>query len=498
MKLATAEPGFFSRLEERLALKKFFHWWGEELRALLPKTLRTSGSLGRRLLIQLGSSEITLYQLDEGEIHELGCANFKAEEPEAPKIAFQSLLTRHGRAGARRFSLYLPAQQVLRKVIQLPLPAEENLSQVLSFELDRHTPFKPEQVYFDHKVLKRDTQANIIHVEVAVAQRDLINRAIAQMAAWGVEVEAVLVAGDLHTAPHFNLLPIAMRPPENPLWRISQIALALVAFTLLMLALAIPVWQTRQETIALFPVVNKARIAAQDTDALHRQLENLSARHNFLLQKKRASPPVTILLNELTRLLPDDTWVQQLELKGRELQLVGETASSSKLIGILEQSTMLDEASYRSPLTKVQPGSAERFHLSAVVQPLTSEDVVALAKYAGIKPVLPPLPPKPPEAVAPGSPAPPIAGAPAGPATAKPPATPVVPTPAKTPTLPAVRPPGAVPPAIPPPVPQTPPAQAPTFLPPNAVEGARGNKPPAPIPVPPATPAPVPPVRPNP
>lgn len=498
MKLATAEPGFFSRLEERLALKKFFHWWGEELRALLPKSLRPGGSLGKRLLIQLDPSQITLYRLEEGEIHELGYANYKAEEPEAPKIAFQSLLTRHGQAGARRFSLYLPAGQVLRKVIQLPLPAEENLNQVLSFELDRHTPFKPEQVYFDHKILKRDTQANTIQVEVAVAQRDLVNRAITLLAAWGVELEAVLVAGDLHTAPHFNLLPPAMRPPENPLWRISQITLALVAFTLLILALAIPLWQTRQETIALFPVVNKARIAAQDTDALHRQLENLSARHNFLLQKKRASPPVTILLNEITRLLPDDTWVQQFELKGRELQLVGETASSSKLIGILEQSTMLDEASYRSPLTKVQPGSAERFHLSAVVQPLTPEDVVALAKYAGIKPVLPPLPPKPP-AAAPGVSAPPLVGAPAVPsAAAKPPATPAAPTPAKTPTVPAVKPPGAAPPAVPAAVPQTPPAQAPTFLPPSTVEGARVNKPPAPIPVPPATPAPVPPVRPNP
>mgnify|MGYP000309463645 CR=1 FL=1 len=496
MKLAAAEPGFFSRLEERLALKKFFHWWAEELRALLPKSLRTSGSLGKRLLIQLDSSQITLYRLEEGEIHELGYANFKADDPEAPKIAFQSLLTRHGQAGARRFSLYLPAGQVLRKVIQLPLPAEENLSQVLSFELDRHTPFKPEQVYFDHKVLKRDTQANIIHVEVAVAQRDFVNRAMTLLATWGVELEAVLVAGDLHTAPHFNLLPLAMRPPENPLWRVTQIALALVAFTLLMLALAIPLWQTRQETIALFPVVNKARIAAQDTDALHRQLENLSARHNFLLQKKRAAPPVTILLNEITRLLPDDTWVQQFELKGRELQLVGETASSSKLIGILEQSTMLDEASYRSPLTKVQPGSAERFHLSAVVQPLTSEDVVALAKYAGIKPVLPPLPAKPPAVAAPGTPTTAAAGAPAAPsAAAKPPATPAAP-PVKTPTVPATKPPGAAPPAVPPPLPQT--AQPPTFLPPNPVEGARGNTPPAPIPVPPATPAPTPPLRPNP
>ena len=41
------------------------------------------------------------------------------------------------------------ADQVLRKTINLPAAVEENLVQVLTYDLDRHTPFKPEEVCFD-------------------------------------------------------------------------------------------------------------------------------------------------------------------------------------------------------------------------------------------------------------------------------------------------------------------------------------------------------------
>ena len=48
-----------------------------------------------------------------------------------------------------RVVVALPPEQVLRKTITLPAAVEENLRQVLAYDLDRHTPFKPEEVYFD-------------------------------------------------------------------------------------------------------------------------------------------------------------------------------------------------------------------------------------------------------------------------------------------------------------------------------------------------------------
>ena len=390
--MATMQTSFLARLDDRLQVSKFFHWWRSELASMVPAAWRGDGGLGNRVLIQIDLPNVTLYELAEGELHQLGVAQLKSNDPEAQKIAFQGLLTRYGKGGERWLSLYLMADQVLRKTISLPAIAAENLEQVLSFELDRHTPFKADQVYFSSKVQSHDASNNTLSVEIAVVPRDVINRALALVASWDAALDSVLVEGDLlHTGAHFNLLPEVLRPPQSSFWRFSNIALMTLALVLLTAALAIPLWQKRQQTIALFPVVNKVRIAAQNADALHKEWEQSVARHNFLLDKKRAAPPVTILLDEVTRLLPDDTWVQQFELKGRELQLVGETGSSSKLIGVIEQSSLLNEASFRSPLTKTQPGNFERFHLSAEVQPLPNSELPALIRAAQLnpKPALP-------------------------------------------------------------------------------------------------------------
>ena len=68
---------------------------------------------------------------------------------------------------------------------------------------------------------------------------------------------------------------------------------------------------------------------------MNANLERQVADYNFLLTKKQGTPPTLAYVEEVSRLLPDNTWLQQLEIKMagkvRELQIIGETASSSRL-----------------------------------------------------------------------------------------------------------------------------------------------------------------------
>ena len=50
----------------------------------------------------------------------------------------------------------LPAGQVLRKELRLPAAVEQDLKQALAYDLDRHTPFKPDELHFDAAVVGRD------------------------------------------------------------------------------------------------------------------------------------------------------------------------------------------------------------------------------------------------------------------------------------------------------------------------------------------------------
>lgn len=70
--------------------------------------------------------------------------------------------------------LGIPGNKVIFKKLSLPSPTEENLKEVLGFEMDRYTPFSLEDVYFDFKIVKRDEAKNIIQVLLMVVKKEVV------------------------------------------------------------------------------------------------------------------------------------------------------------------------------------------------------------------------------------------------------------------------------------------------------------------------------------
>ena len=60
-----------------------------------------------------------------------------------------------------------PALAIVQPV-ELPLVAEENLGQVLAYQMDRETPFTADRVYFDYRVVDRDRPAQLLGAELVV------------------------------------------------------------------------------------------------------------------------------------------------------------------------------------------------------------------------------------------------------------------------------------------------------------------------------------------
>jgi general secretion pathway protein L len=173
----------------------------------------------------------------------------------------------------------------------------------------------------------------------------------------------------------------------------------------------LPIWQKRETVIALMPIVERAKAEAETTDKLARGLDRQVADYNFVLGRRHATPPVLAYIEELSRVLPDNTWVQQLDIKAlaksHEVTIVGESASASKLIEILEQAKGVQNATPRGSITRGSVPGVERF------------SIVAEAKNRPLPEPQPAL-----AAAAPGAPAP---NAPATPAAAPVPAAPAAP-----------------------------------------------------------------------
>lgn len=423
-------------------LLPFWRWWTGELTAMLPT------SMARWLDGDAIATNVALDETGLTIVSATGSAARSSPPQPVPTdaLANSPVLRALIAAGRDQVRLVLTPEQALLKTITLPLATEENLREVVGFELDRHTPFTPDQAYYDVQVVRRDPQNEKIVVSLAVASKPEMAALIDTLRRAGLTCTAIGIAeGATSNAGAFDLQPIIDKPPRR-LSRSHQINLALLGLVaaLLFAAVILPIWQKREAVKALNPQAQKSGAEFQISERVYSEYTKLVAEYNFLATRKHAIHPVLAVLEELARTFPDTTWVQRLELKlsgkVREVIMIGEAQSASKVIENLEQSPMslFQNSKQLTPTSRMQLNT-ERFHVSAEIKPRpvpaaeSIDDVAAppaIAPTATVAPAIPTAvvtstsPGVPPAGVAaplltPMQPVPPAAPAsPAGPPTA--------------------------------------------------------------------------------
>ena len=384
---ATDATSFDSATRE---LRHFYNWWSGELAAFVPLRLRPAARfLSDAAFVAIEGKRVQVNCWREGRIERLDDLDLgplpQAEQP----LALRAWLSRALAPGAAPALLLQPGD-ALSHQIEMPRAAEESLRQAIAFELNRYTPFKANEVYFDCRVLKRMSGERGLTVQFAVAPKTRVDASLSLLAQAGARPAAVVLADDLSPERMpLNLLPPEQRVNTAPRISAANTLLAALALILLGVALALPVWQKQQAIAAINPLVQDAKRQAEGADRLKSELDTLVQTYDFLLQRKHSYPAATAVIDELTRVLPDGTWLQQLNLrshpKGWEIQLQGETTISSRLASVIEDSPLFRDAGFKSPLIKGQAPASERFHLGAELESASAPKPQRLAdkRHAG-------------------------------------------------------------------------------------------------------------------
>ncbi len=261
-----------------------------------------------------------------------------------------------------------------RRVVELPIAVAGRLQQVLGFELDRLTPLRAADLYYDFRVLERDAAAGNCRVEVVAVPRARVAPWLADAQTRNIEVtRLILAANDIDST--LNLLT-ALQTDSDTTTRYYWLNTALLALcvALVIALIAFPLWQLRQRVLDLQPVEASAKTDAEAASILQRQLEKQIGEYNLPLARKHGSPLVVQIIDDLSKRLPDDTWAQSFEIKTvpnqkdqkekvREVIVQGETGSGGKILQMFQESPLLKDPVLKATMTRVAP-NAERFHVS--------------------------------------------------------------------------------------------------------------------------------------
>ncbi|MGH8601377.1 MAG: PilN domain-containing protein [Gammaproteobacteria bacterium] len=350
-----------------LPLKGFFRWWLDGLRDVVPEKIQKRFERERNTIyVRLSEGEAVITQAHPGQQMPINTFRFTlGERASAEQKAALAWLSRHREAGARILIL-LPASECIRKSITLPLATEENLREVIGFEMDRFTPFNPEEIYFDYRILERDPDTQRLRLELFLSPRAPVDAVTEQLNSWGFKAEAVAFTdpAEPNRTTH-ELALLANGDTGSSANREIWVQAALIG--LLLVALCLPLYLNGKKLTELQERIAQVRKQATVAIQLRQQLEQLTSGARYLVGKRKDLSLRIATLEQLARLMPDDAWLNRLQVDGNQITIQGEADTATTLIEKLESSQDFAGARFTSPIRQNIRTNKEQYNLSAEI-----------------------------------------------------------------------------------------------------------------------------------
>ena len=351
-----------------LDFRRFLRWWKHELSFLVPEKIKQL-VIDKQgfIIISPEGSQLALTYTDNEQVEFLA----KLDRNESGIARYKALQETDERLAKAIVILRLTNQDAIQKELGLPTAAKENLYQVVAYELDRYTPFKAEQVYFAVKPLAGVNEPGQIGVMLILTTREVLDGLYEDIKAIGLSPLFADYEGSANNLDQrddtYNLLPEGLRQKTAKALHLIHTALITSACILLAAVIALPVWFEYQAVEALELKTGALEKDARKVKALQSDIDAVINETRQLIDEKSAKPGVIEMLNALSALIKDDTWLSYAQYSDGHLQIQGESPAASTLIAVLEASELFANARFVSPVTQDSITKLERFQITVDV-----------------------------------------------------------------------------------------------------------------------------------
>ena len=351
---------------------KFFSWWVKELKLALPEPWQEKlQHATRRLTLSVEAESLVLGVDENGKTKSLITLPL-SQDVSLQRQQLEDTRVKNDLLEAPTW-LLLDESRLLAREVSLPSAAEANLRQVLSFEMDRQTPFKASAVYFDWQILAREGTGGQLRMMLYVIPKTEVDGKVERVTGRGFELAGADVSAKGHTLG-LNLLPEEKRHRTvNSKARINY-ALGAAALALMVMVMAFSLYLRDHQVGELEEAVAEVRGEALQVDRIRKQIEGASEAAGFLATRRAGSPLAVELLADITRILPDDTYLDRLVIGRNSVQMQGKSANAQQLIEKVNESAYMDAAAFRGSTRLDARSGMEIFEINAQVTSAGDED----------------------------------------------------------------------------------------------------------------------------
>lgn len=245
--------------------------------------------------------------------------------------------------------LRLPQEVFLTRALRLPDAGRSYLQPIIAHRLERLTPWRADQVLYAYAVVDGVSEDGTIGVDLLATSVDLVAPFLARLADAGLTATALGSAAEPLDAPlRFDLYKGRMQAADGRVRaRIGR------SFAILLGGLAV--------ACLLSAIV--AASAAADAEDVGERLTALrtklalrggpgTSRERVLIEGKRNDTATIVLIDKLSRALPDDTVLRELDIDPARIRLVGRSVDAPALIARLEAEAGLKNPRFAAPVIR--------------------------------------------------------------------------------------------------------------------------------------------------
>lgn len=357
------------------SIHAFFVWWTHELKSLVPEKYRQKVFPdSKEVLISQDSTEqgVQIWQNHDGQLHLL-----ELDESVQGKEWWHQL--NHYVAGSdqeTKVTYLVNESEVLSRQVAMPVVVINDIDSVLSFELDKYIPFKPEDVAYDFRKGLVEEGSEKFPVLLTAIKQQQLKEIIENTESKGLQLSVIDVNVGTEQAPvalGVNLMPKDLRKKKD--WSSIKWHTGLLAIAILMLGFVMySSLQNKQVKIQSLELqVDELKRDARRAKLIETQLNESIEAANFLGNLKKNIPSRVQMLAELTQKIPANTYLSRIVIDDEKIEIVGQSENSNALVPILNQSSLWFEPQFIGNMTIDPRTSLEKFTIKSELKPMLEE-----------------------------------------------------------------------------------------------------------------------------
>jgi general secretion pathway protein L len=343
-----------------LLVESAWRWWLAELVSLVPRgwlewlisprvtlLLRPEGDAITEIVVMRGDTCLMRQSVVDGS----------QETPTRLREAIAAA------TGGKSFDVVgvIPENRTLVRPLALPLAAESHLREAVHYQIERISPFRPDNTLYDIAKMASDRAADEVRLALTVVAGDFVGELEQRGAQLGFRIDRF--ASEAVGSGVLRTLDFKSKSASRGKVSLETKALFAAAFVLTVSLLIVPIIGKWKEAELLETEIEAVRPKAEQVLKLQAESERIVALRAQVIGLKKAAPPPVAVLAKLSELLDDQTYLFDMRMEGAVVTVSGLSSDASKLAQRLGGIDVFKTVRFSGPVLRDLQTARDRFTL---------------------------------------------------------------------------------------------------------------------------------------